>query len=150
MRIFFHRFSVTPVLDDEAKRILSVSLVLEPIAARPQPAIAFSLTKAYEFEGFIQELAVKLASGLPAGIWQGYELELSQLTLEQLEQYQSLLLRWQQEIAGIEFDEVLDLNKYGDRVIGIGEFERFPPLMKGESEEWLPETLGEALLASDF
>ncbi|WP_269564325.1 type I Zorya anti-phage system protein ZorD [Kosakonia radicincitans] len=150
--IFFHRFSVTPVLDDEAKRISSVSLVLEPIAARPQPAITFSLTKPYEFEEFIQELAVKLASGLPAGIWQGYELELSQLTLEQLEHYQSLLLRWQQEIAGIEFDEVLDLNKYGDRVIGIGEFEKIssPFLIKGESEDWLPEALGEALLASDF
>ncbi|MCI4218440.1 DEAD/DEAH box helicase [Dickeya dianthicola] len=150
--IFFHRFSVTPVLDDEEKRISSVSLVLEPIAARPQPAITFSLMKAHEFDEFIQELAVKLASGLPAGIWQGYELELSQLTLEQLEQYQSLLLRWQQEIAGIEFDEVLDLNKYGDRVIGIGEFEKISSsfLIKGESEEWLPETLSEALLASDF
>lgn len=150
--IFFHRFSVIPVLDDEAKRISSVSLVLEPIAARPQPAITFALTKPYEFEEFIQELAVKLASGLPAGIWQGYELELSQLAIEQLEHYQSLLLRWQQEIAGIEFDEVLDLNKYGDRVIGIGEFEKIssPFLIKGESEDWLPETLGEALLASDF
>ncbi len=150
--IFFHRFSVTPLLDDEAKRIASVSLVLEPIAARPQPAITFTLTKAFEFEEFIQELAVKLASGLPAGIWQGYELELSQLTLEQLEHYQSLLLRWQQEIAGIEFDDVLDLNKYGDRVIGIGEFEKIssPFLMKGESEAWLPETLSQAVLASDF
>lgn len=150
--IFFHRFSVTPVLDDEAKRIASVSLVLEPIAARPQPALTFSLTKLHEFAEFIQELAVKLASGLPAGIWQGYELELSQLTLDQLEQYQALLFRWQQEIADVEFDDVLDLNKYGDRVIGIGEFEKIssPFLMKGESEDWLPETLSKALLASDF
>lgn len=150
--IFFHRFSVTPVLDEESNRISSISLVLEPIAARPQPVISFSLTKAHEFDEFIQELAVKLASGLPAGIWQGYELELSQFTLEQLQQYQSLLLRWQQEIAGVEFKEVLDLNNYGDRVIGIGEFEKIfsPFLMKGESEAWLPETLNDALLASDF
>lgn len=38
----------------------------------------------------------------------------------------ALLTRWQQEIEGKEFSDVLDIAKYGDRVIGIGEFEKYP------------------------
>lgn len=65
---------------------------------------------------------------MPAGSWQGYELELSQFTEQQWLDCQALLTRWQQEIEGKEFSDVLDIEKYGDRVIGIGEFEKFPLL----------------------
>lgn len=49
--------------------------------------------------------------------------------------------RWQQEVEGKEFNDVLDLGKYGDRVIGIGEFEKIssPWLTKAQSENWLPD-----------
>ncbi|WP_147199945.1 type I Zorya anti-phage system protein ZorD [Pantoea sp. CCBC3-3-1] len=150
--IFFHRFYVEAVLDPEIGRICAISLTLEPVTATPQEAVTFSLVKPFEFAKFIQELSVKLASGLPAGIWQGFELELSQLTLEQLQRYQDLLLCWQQEVAGVEFDDVLDINKYGDRVIGIGEFQKIssPYLVKSESENWLPDEIAESLLGADF
>ncbi|EFD2346898.1 ATP-dependent helicase, partial [Escherichia coli] len=54
---------------------------------------------------------------------------------------QALLTRWQQEIEGKEFSDVLDIAKYGDRVIGIGEFEKIssPWLTKAQSENWLPD-----------
>lgn len=150
--IFFHHFNIEPLLDAESSMIDSVLLILEPIAAIPQPSIRFSLSKPHELEQFTQELSIKLASGLPAGIWKGYELELSQFTLEQLQNYQALLLRWQNESAGVEFDDVLDLSKYGDRVIGIGELEKVtsPFLVKNESENWLPKELGDTLFSEDF
>ncbi|MEE3664506.1 type I Zorya anti-phage system protein ZorD [Brenneria sp. g21c3] len=150
--IFFHRFNLEPQLEPENNRIATVLLTLEPIAAIPQPVVRLSLDKPHELEKFVHELSVKLASGLPAGLWQGYELELGQFTLEQLENYQSLLLRWQQEAAGVEFDDVLDLNKYGDRVIGIGAFEKVtsPFLAKSQSENWLPDGISDGLLPADF
>lgn len=63
---------------------------------------------------------------MPAGSPQGYELELSQFTEQQWYDCRALFTRWQQEIEGEEFSDVLDIAKYGDRVIGIGEFEKFP------------------------
>ncbi len=69
---------------------------------------------------FVHELQLKLAAGMPAGFWQGYELELSDFDLRQLAGINDLLKRWQNEAAGIEFDSVLDLSLYGDRVTGMG------------------------------
>lgn len=150
--IFFHRFSLEPQLNGNNTKVVSVLLTLIPLATVPQPSIVFEFSKPYELEKFVHELSVKLASGLPAGIWQGYELELSQFTLEQLQDYQALLCRWQQEAIGEEFNDVLNLKKYGDRVIGIGEFEKAisPFLVKSQSENWLPDELGSGLLSEDF
>ncbi|WP_146674440.1 hypothetical protein, partial [Escherichia coli] len=75
--------------------------------------------------------------------WQGYELELSQFTEQQWHDCQALLTRWGQEIEGKEFSDVMDIAKYGDRVIGIGEFEKIssPWLTKAQSENWLPDDI---------
>jgi hypothetical protein len=39
----------------------------------------------------ITELEQKLAAHLPAGVWQGYDLELSRFTQNELQEYQALL-----------------------------------------------------------
>ncbi|MBU9842205.1 DEAD/DEAH box helicase [Rahnella aceris] len=150
--IFFHRFHLEPQFNTENTKIASVLLTLKALAAVPQPPVTFEFVKPYELDKFVEELAIKLASGLPAGIWQGYELELSQFTLGQLQEYQTLLARWEQESTGAEFEDVLDLKKYGDRVIGIGEFEKVtsPFLVKSDSENWLPGELEHGLLSEDF
>lgn len=138
--IFFHRFHLEPALDETGNRIERVNLTLEPISPTPLDPILIDFKAAHELAPFVHELQVKLAAGLPAGFWQGYELELSDLDLRQLAGINELLKRWQSEAAGIEFDAVLDLTLYGDRVTGIGEAERItsPFLVKEATENWLP------------
>lgn len=138
--IFFHHFRLQPRVNDENK-IEDVTLVLEPISPVPQPEVSFIFSAPWELDKFIQALGISVAAHMPAGSWQGYELELSQFTEQQWHDCQSLLTRWQQEVEGKEFSDVLDIGKYGDRVIGIGEFEKIssPWLTKAQSENWLPE-----------
>ena len=141
-RIFFHHFRLIPQQSDENK-IIEVTLVLEPISPVPQPEVTFVFSAPWELEKFIQQLGISVAAQMPAGSWQGYELELSQFTEQQWYDCQDLFTRWQQEIEGEEFSDVLDIAKYGDRVIGIGEFEKIssPWLTKAQSENWLPDDI---------
>lgn len=138
--IFFHHFRLQPRVNDENK-IDDIKLVLEPISPIPQPEVTFLFSAPWELDKFVQSLGISVAAQMPAGSWQGYELELSQFTEQQWHDCQSLLSRWQQEVEGKEFNDVLDLGKYGDRVIGIGEFEKIssPWLTKAQSENWLPD-----------
>lgn len=147
--IFFHRFHLEPKLDDAGHRIERVNLTLEPISPIPQASIEIAFNAAHELAPFVHELHLKLAAGMPAGFWQGYELELSDFDLRQLAGIGELLKRWQNEAAGIEFDSVLDLSLYGDRVTGIGEAERItsPFLVKEATENWLPSDV--AMLGID-
>lgn len=140
--IFFHHFRLHPHLNDENK-IKAITLVLEPVSPVPQPDVTFRFCAPWELEKFVQALGVSVAAKMPAGAWQGYELELSQFTEQQWRDCLSLLTRWQQEIEGKEFTDVLDIAKYGDRVIGIGEFEKItsPWLSKAQSENWLPDDI---------
>ncbi|ADP10189.1 Non-specific serine/threonine protein kinase [Erwinia sp. Ejp617] len=140
--IFFHHFRLLPRVS-EKNAIEDVTLLLEPISPVPQPETSFVFSSPWELERFINELGISVASQMPAGQWQGYELELSQFGEAQWLNCKALLTRWQEESAGKEFSDVLDINKYGDRVIGIGEFEKMasPWLTKAQGENWLPDDI---------
>lgn len=140
--IFFYRFSLLPVLD-VSNRIDHVNLKLEPLTERDQVGVNLSFSAAHEFAPLVRELEVKLAAGQSCGFWKGYELELGDFDLSQLQGMQALLERWQQEAMGQLFADVLDLNQYGDRVIGIGIAEKVtsPFLVKESTENWLPAEL---------
>lgn len=139
--IHFHRFRIEPALSADGRQIESVGLYLDPITASPEPEVEFRFTAAHELAPFVHELQIKLAAGLPAGLWQGYELELSDFDLAQLAGISGLLSDWQRQEVGQTFEAVLDLASYGDRVIGIGEAERItsPFLVKESTENWLPD-----------
>lgn len=138
--IYFYKFLLAPVLDESGTKISTVFMRLDAISPTPQPCVDIQFNQAHEFSPFVNELRYKFAAELPAGFWKGYELELTDLTLEQLQGLEALLDRWQKEAAGQEFHSVLDLSQYGDRVIGIGAAEKIssPFLVKEKSEQWLP------------
>lgn len=140
--IFFHRFRLKPLFAGDIS-IQSVSLILEPISATPLPEEELTLAHSRELAGFVQELELKLAAGMPAGFWDGYELQLGDFDLAQLEGIKALLRAWQEQEAGQAFKDVMDLAFYGDRVVGIGAAERItsPFLIKEVTETWLPETV---------
>lgn len=141
--IYFHRFQIIPQLAEDGVLLRAVRIVLEPISPVPMNAVEILLTHADEFATFVHELEMKIAAGLPAGLWQGYELELSDFDLHQFQGLQELLGQWKAAEAGQQFKQVLDLSAYGARVIGIGEAERItsPFLVKDQTENWLPEAI---------
>lgn len=142
--IHFHRFKVQPHLDD-AGRIAWAELVLEPLSGDAVVEI-LRIDDAASFAAFVCELQAKLAAGYACGFWQGYELELSDFTEDDLHGLQALLERWQQEALGRLFDEVLDLSQYGERVIGLGVIQKptSPYIGKQGGENWLPPELLQA------
>lgn len=143
--IYFHRFRLEPRLNDDGTRIQSITLFLEPIAATPQPEIELHFDSASAFAPFVHELQVKFAAGLPAGFWEGHELELSDFDEAQLSGIDALLRQWQRQEADETFAEVLDLSAYGDRVVGIGEAERITsPFLMRKPTDWLAGEMGDA------
>lgn len=104
--IFFHHFRLQPSVNDENK-INDITLVLEPVSPIPQPEVTFLFSAPWELDKFVQAVGISVAAQMPAGSPQGYELELSQFTEQQWHDCQSLLTRWQQEVEGKEFSDVL-------------------------------------------
>ena len=149
--ICFHRFYLN-IHHDADNKIESVDLILQPIGKGECDDIFIQLTTANDLKLFVNELEVKLAAGMPAGFWQGYELELSNFTEIQFSEIKKLWAQWDAESIGAEFKAVLDLDKYGDRVIGIGEAEQIssPYLVKEESEDWLPDDVINQIKDIDF
>lgn len=138
--ICFHRFYLN-IHQDAENKVESVDLILQPIAKDNIDESIINFSNANILKSFVNELEIKLAAGMPAGFWQGYELELSSFTENQFLEINNLWARWDAESIGVEFQSVLDLDKYGDRVVGIGEAEPIssPYLGKEESENWLPD-----------
>lgn len=141
----FLRFSLHPEVDHD-RRITGVTMQLDSISSDAEP-ILLRFALAEEFAPFVQELAIKLAAGLPCGFWKGYELELADFDAAQLKGVQMLLSTWQKQASQELFDELFDLNQYGNRVIGIGiaEVPSSPYLLRVSGEEWLPSALLDAM-----
>ncbi len=137
----FLRFSLHPEVDDNS-RITGLTMQLDSTSSDAAP-ILLRFGLAEEFAPFVQELAIKLAAGLPCGFWKGYELELADFDAAQLQGIQLMLSHWQKQDRQELFDELFNLNQYGNRVIGIGlaEVPSSPYLLRVSGEEWLPSTL---------
>lgn len=139
--VCFHRFSLLPVLATD-NRISHVDLLLEP-NREGAPSETCCFEEAAQLARFVQELESKLQKGLPCGFWQGFELNLADLQPGHVTGIKQLLDRWQQEVLGQWFGELLDPAAYGDRVVGIGVKEKVssPFLVKEKGENWLPADL---------
>ncbi|VDZ90668.1 Uncharacterised protein [Lelliottia amnigena] len=98
--IYFYDFRLEPNFSEQ-NEIAAVSLILSPRTETPQADETFNFTRPFELESFIKELQLKLASDLPVGIWQGYDIELGRLTSADLESYQSLVETWQKQAEGM-------------------------------------------------
>ena len=96
--IYFYDFRLEPQFDD-SMHIESVSLILSPRTEQPVPDETYVFNRPIELAALITELEQKLAAHLPAGVWQGYDLELSRFTQNELQEYQALLEGWQQQAA---------------------------------------------------
>lgn len=157
--IYFHHFRLEPQFDAESGKIATILLHLSPISREPLPDETLNFNSPGIFSPFVQELRLKLAAGMSAGFWQGFELELGDFDERQLLEIEKLLDRWQRELAGELFDSLFELSRYGDRIIGLGEIAPVssPFLMRTTGQEWLPpevdefeEAVGEAIAQVNF
>lgn len=136
--IHFYAFAVKPVLRDDGS-IGTVTLVLTPPSSE-NPPVELDFGNPVAMGQFIAEVGSNLLSELPCAFWKGYELELAHFSHRDFSDLEDLQQRWTAELAGMDLDSVLDLDQYGDRVIGIGRAEKVasPYLQKAKSENWLP------------
>ena len=137
--IYFHHFRLEPKCEAESGKIATVLLHLSPISREPLPDETLSFNSPGIFAPFVQELRFKLAAGMSAGFWQGFELELGDFDEQQLLDIEKLLDRWQREVSGELFDSLFELSRYGDRIIGLGEVVPVssPFLTRTTGQDWL-------------
>lgn len=139
--IHFYAFAVKPLLRGDGS-IDTVSLVLTPPSVETPP-VELDFGNPVTMGQFIAEVGSNLLSELPCAFWKGYELDLAHFSHRDFSDLEDLQQRWTAELAGLDLDGVLDLDQYGDRVIGIGRAEKVasPYLQKTKSENWLPAEL---------
>lgn len=77
--IYFYDFRLEPQID-ENRQIASVTLFLSPRTEQSVPDETYIFKRPGELAALLSELEQKLAAQLPAGVWQGYDLELSRFS----------------------------------------------------------------------
>lgn len=136
--IHFYAFTVKPLVQ-EGGRIDTVLLVLTPPGADIAP-VELDFGTPLAMGRFVAEVGANLMAELPCAFWKGYELELAHFSRRDLSDLEDIQQRWTTQLAGNHLEGVLDVDQYGDRVIGIGRAEKVtsPYLQKTNSENWLP------------
>lgn len=137
--IYFHKFSVEPTLDSKGGKIENVLLELQ-VASKVNVLPKFhTFNTPQDYDKFLSEIRSKFDQSLPCAIWKRYELELSDLTEEQLIGLGRLCERWSEELSGKIFEDLFDLTQYGERVVGIGIAKQINSslLKKEKSENWI-------------
>lgn len=137
--IYFYKFSVEPNLDATGTKIENISLELTATSKVNETPKFATFQNPNEYNKFLSGIRGKFDLNLPCAIWKCYELELSDLTEEQLCGLERLSKRWSDELSGQAFEEVFDLTQYGDRVVGIGIAKRVSSnlLKKEKAENWI-------------
>lgn len=136
--IHFYTFAVKPVFQADG-HIDTICLVLTATGS-DVPPVELDFGNPVSMAQFVAEVGTNMLSELPCAFWKGYELELAHFSHRDLSDLEDLQQGWVAQLAGSDLESVLDLNQYGDRVIGIGRAEKVtsPYLQKAKSENWLP------------
>jgi len=137
--ITFYKFHLEPNLNDDGSKITDINLSLTSPNDSTTRIEYYSFKKPGDFQGFINDISLKVESGLPCCKWKKFDLELSDVHSSMIDDFQDLSNRWFAELDGQVFNDVLDLTQYGDRVIGIGEAKviKYPFIKKEIAEQWI-------------
>lgn len=90
---------------------------------------------------FVVTVESKLQIGLELCEWRGHSLQLVGDTQEQINILKNIYARWTRPKVSIRAAEVLDLQRYSERVTGIGVQPNIvsPYISKAEKDPWFPE-----------
>jgi len=94
---------------------------------------------------FVVTVESKLQMGLELCDWRGHSLQLVGDTQEQVDILKNIYARWTRPKVSIRAAEVLDLQRYSERVTGIGVQPNIvsPYISKAEKNPWFPEGGGD-------
>ncbi len=123
---------------DEALHFSSAQLTLHENSSRAQDPILLELSNLEQAQHFI----ATYEKSSPVFLWAGYSIDRTNYLDNQLEELKSDLEEIRQHEDDLQAKNVLDLNNYSDRVIGIGEAEKLSSeaIQKDSGEsEWLPQ-----------
>ena len=137
--IRFHQFYAEPILNHGGTRVLNVLLELIPVTDGDEKSKFFTFNLPGEFLSFLNTVNSKRNDSYPCCFWKEYELELTDVSEEIMSGLNRLAFRWQDEVNGKVFEDVLDLTQYGSRVIGIGvaPLVNSPYIGKEQTEDWI-------------
>ncbi|WP_369958165.1 DEAD/DEAH box helicase [Psychrobacter sp. CLB018] len=125
---------------DEASHFSSAQLTLHENSSRAQNPIFLELSNLEQAQHFI----ATYEKSSPVFLWAGYSIDRTNYLDNQVEELKSELEEIRQHEDDLQAKNVLDLNNYSDRVIGIGEAEKLSSeaIQKDSGEsEWLPQNL---------
>ena len=125
---------------DEASHFSSAQLTLHENSSRAQNPIFLELSNLEQAQHFI----ATYEKSSPVFLWAGYSIDRTNYLDNQVEELKSDLEEIRQHEDDLQAKNVLDLNNYSDRVIGIGEAEKLSSeaIQKDSGEsEWLPQNL---------
>lgn len=125
---------------DEASHFSSAQLTLHENSSRAQNPIFLELSNLEQ----AQHLIATYEKSSPVFLWAGYSIDRTNYLDNQVEELKSDLEEIRQHEDDLQAKNVLDLNNYSDRVIGIGEAEKLSSeaIQKDSGEsEWLPQNL---------
>ncbi|MCG3872811.1 DEAD/DEAH box helicase [Psychrobacter sp. Ps7] len=125
---------------DEASHFSSAQLTLHENSSRAQDPIFLELSNLEQAQHFI----ATYERSSPVFLWAGYSIDRTNYLDNQVEELKSDLEEIRQHEDDLQAKNVLDLNNYSDRVIGIGEAEKLSSeaIQKDSGEsEWLPQNL---------
>lgn len=125
---------------DESSHFSSAQLTLHENSSRAQDPIFLELSNLEQAQHFI----ATYERSSPVFLWAGYSIDRTNYLDNQVEELKSDLEEIRQHEDDLQAKNVLDLNNYSDRVIGIGEAEKLSSeaIQKDSGEsEWLPQNL---------
>lgn len=124
-----------------------------PVSETPR----FRLLHSQDFRVFVDSCRKGFNRNLPVINWRGVAVSLISLASGQIDFFESLCIDWEKQETSALVHTVLDLSKYGNRVIGFGEFvaKKLPYLLPSESNRWVSldsvsGDIGECPVGMDF
>ena len=137
--IYSYRLLIDKSYDNESY-FSSAQLTLHENSSRAQDPILLELSNLEQAQHFI----ATYEKSSPVFLWAGYSIDRTNYLDNQVEELKSDLEEIRQHEDDLQAKNVLDLNNYSDRVIGIGEAEKLSSeaIQKDSGEsEWLPQNL---------
>ncbi|MGA4438872.1 DEAD/DEAH box helicase [Psychrobacter pocilloporae] len=137
--IYSYRMSIDKAYD-ESSYFISAQLTLHENSDREADPILLALSNVVQAKHFIAAYEKKS----PIFLWAGYNIDRTSYLDDQVAALKNDLENIQQYEDDLQAKNVLDLNNYSDRVIGIGEAEKLSSeaIQKDSGEsKWLPQNL---------
>lgn len=135
----FTLFTPLIAVQSSGKKITSLLIEFDVVSGPPREVPRLRLLHSQDFRVFVDSCKRGFDKQLPVINWKGVPVSLVSLASGQIDHFESLCSDWEKQETATLVRTALDLSKYGERVIGFGEFvaKKLPYLLPSESNRWV-------------